>query len=348
MFGTILALKQPISLGANYTLNANAQRIAGSFFAEKTGIQGFYIKVENVLGAPLIHFSLQESTEDGNYVPTGIELAYTEVSAFTANNLNYITLSYSSLTLYKRYFIVASYISGSTSISLNFPFFADGVVKKTSVDSGSTWASLIGGSTLIMPKFSDGYLSDYYPVVSGAGTSSIKIYGSTEFGVSLLPSLNSELSIRGFSATFYKSGSPIFTIIGKIYINGSLVATSANCFGSATIGGSTNQFVFIFDRIINAPRCANVKLVLAVQGATGGSTSNYIICSNNYPLSGTLSGGPIPELDALAPFNSSWRNCYSTDSGTTWTQEEKMVCWSIFLDHFGGYPPINRRTSIGR
>jgi len=331
---TRLTINTPVSLGSPTVMNASTQQYACMFVAEESALQGFYIQVSAVSGSPVMRFGLYTCSADGLYTPSGAELAYVQQIIATTGPL-YIAANWSGLTLGARYFVVITYISGTTSVSLYPTFLADGLMRRYSSNSGASWSDLLN-CTGVYPKWQSGRMSSYLPSIGGASTDETLIYASNEVGVLLLPSFGQSLLIKGITVSLYKVGTPDgWQVLAKCYLNNSLTAVSTKYSCADLVNHQLYHFPFL--QPVYAPSATNIKLVLATETGAGGDNSNAVRISYrvySVPISGELAG--------QGPFNNSWRRAVSVNSGISWTEDMSKI---PALDIAVQFPPgsINRR-----
>lgn len=144
------------------------------------------------------------------------------------------------------------------------------------------------------------------------------------------------INVDTISGLLYKKGSPISDVTAKVYINGSLVATSLSINGSQLT--TTNLLAsFVFADTVAIPPRSTVRVSLNF-----GTTD----ASNYYRIGKTEFD--VNERDIFPYSIQGWA---STDGGTSWSIQTGVV-YNLSLGLVSGMlglePPINRRTSTGR
>lgn len=346
--GSYLGTAQKVTNGATQVLSVGTTRVASSFAAEDTSMLGIWTTFTAASGSPTIRFSIRAAAANG--FPSTTEVAYTE-QTISSSGWKWIALSASGLVVGNMYWVVAYYISGSTSATIAFnshlpsgfsTLAIGGIQTYRTTDSESTWPTSNAQVSFSIVKFSATHFQSIVPSYNGwMSTTVMKCYTGQEAGFEMITPKGSVHNIRGLSFDVRRAGTATGSVTHKLYVNKCLCAQKTASWDASAVASFLGNALVLFDSPVYVPEASTITATHTFSG--GNSTTDYLYANNYMTTAVSFPSELLPQLRSVIPASVSF-------NGTTWSYDTGnntgggALCAFLFDGEYPfGQPSINRR-----
>lgn len=331
-------------------LDSAANWLACGFVAKAANFDGFWFAV-NRYGTDaniIIRCELQAENSATN-LPSGTALAAVDVQGgYTTSVYRKIVLTYSGLAPGSRYYIVFKNLSALPATDFisvlhmisnmggNYDNSGThGLVRRTTINSGSTWPSIIGGYTGVYPIYG-GVIDNIGLIRETSSASDNAVSEQIVPGISIggdFVTPNRTVPLAAFCFQLRKQSTFTADVSAHVYINRSKVATS-HPIPAYGIASSGFPYTFFFPELVMLPPKANVQIM--IESSAGSAGSQYFYTSVLHTINPANA-----DLYHLKPFLGTLRKA-KLSSGV-WTMTDNQ-----YHSMFGLMYPDDPQYSINR